>query len=149
MNRFSLFISLFILIFFLILLNKLINFKPYINKQSLFTLERFADQQCSNSKTVESIRSCFNEVVKGQKNYINDLENNLKKTSSSNTSGINSINKQIEDINKSVDTIKKNVEDSSKILKTTQNSIYSKANQTTDMLQKAEKAKDQVQSEAK
>ena len=48
----------------------------------------------------------------------------------------------MKDINNSIDTIKKNVEDSSKLLKTTQNDIYSKANQTTEILQKAEKAKD-------
>jgi methyl-accepting chemotaxis protein len=152
MNNIYLFILLcillFILIFSLLLLNKIIGFKPYFDKYHLFTLEKFENSQCSSSNTVDSMRSCFNEVLKGKENYINDLENNLKNTTNKNTSDINTINKQIKDINNSINTIKKNVEDTSNILKSTQNNIYSKANETTEMLQKAQKSKDQVKEES-
>ena len=144
MNIFLIFIIFFVLIVLLLILNKIIHFKPYYDKEQQFYLESFFDNNCDKSNTVDSIRSCYQEVVKGKNNYINTLENKLKNTSNQNTSDINIINKQINDINNSITTIKKNVEDSSTILKNTQNDIFSKANQTTEILQEAQQAKDKA-----
>ena len=148
MHIFILSILFFILIVLLFILNKFINFKPYYDKQMQFHLESFFNEECDKSNTVDSIRSCYQEVVKGKNNYINTLENKLKTTSSKNTSDITTINKQISDINNTITTIKKNVEDSSNILKTTQNDILSKANQTTNTLKEAQEAKDKADTAA-
>jgi septal ring factor EnvC (AmiA/AmiB activator) len=146
MNIILLSFILFLLISILLFINLEIGFKPLKkNTQNLFFLEKFEDStDCSESKTVDSIRSCFKEVVNGKNNYIQNLESKIKKTSNKNTSDISNINKQIIDINNSIDTIKKNVENSSSLLKKTQNDILSKANQTTDTLKKAQEAKDKA-----
>lgn len=146
MNIILLFLILFLLISILLFINLKIGFKPFKdNKNSFFFLEKFQDStDCSESKTVESIRSCFQEVVKGKNDYIKNLQDKIQKTSKKNTSDISNINKQIIDINNSIDTIKKNVEGSSSLLKKTQNDILSKTNQTTDTLKKAQEAKDKA-----
>ena len=146
MNIILLFLILFLLISFLLFINLKIGFKPLKdNTRPLFFLEKFEDStDCSESKTVDSIRSCFKEVVNGKNNYIKNLESKIQGTSNKNTSDISNINKQITDINNSIDTIKKNVEESSSLLKDTQNDILSKANQTTDTLKKAQEAKDKA-----
>ena len=146
MKNILLFIILFILIFFLLLINKIIDFKPKNDKNFFFNLEKFSNPVCSTSNSVDSLRSCFNEVLKGKENYITNLENDIKKTTSQNTSNINNINKQMKDINNNINIIKKNVEDSSTILKNNQNDIFSKANQITKFLKKAQKSKDQADS---
>ena len=150
MNIFILIISVLLLISLLMFINKKINFTPiFDDRKGMFILEKYQDSSdCSQSKTVTSIRSCFEEVLKGKKEHINTLENKLKNTSKKNTADINTINNKIKDINNSLNTIKKNVEDSSKLLKDKQNDIFSKANKTTEILKKAQEAKDKAQSAA-
>ena len=141
MDKFK-YLFIFFILILLLILNIYVNFIPL--KKNLIRFESFFQDNCSDSNTVDSLRSCYQEVVKGKNNYINNLENKLKAKANDNSSSISTINKQITDINNTVNTIKQNVENSSKILTTTQNDILSKTNQTTEILKKAQEAKDKA-----
>ena len=145
MDKFKYLFIFLILILLLLFLKRNINF---IRLKNLILFENFFQDNCSDSNTVDSLRSCYQEVVKGKNDYINNLENKLRKTSNDNSSSISTINKQIKDINSTINTIKQNVENSSKILTTTQNDILSKTNQTTEILKKSQEAKDQADKSA-
>lgn len=108
------------------------------------TNENFNVDYCKNSNSIDSIRSCFSEVIKGKEDYINNLENSLKQKSNNNTSEINNINKKIITINNNMEKLQKNVSKTSNLLKTKQNDILSKTNNTTQILKKAQQMKDNI-----
>lgn len=150
-------ILLFAIFVFLIYLNNSIHLNYQIkdynhnNKLPFFLNEsynNYQDNPCNSSETMTSLRSCFQEYLKGKQIYINDLEKSTNGIIEENTRDIKKIQIQLDNINNNINEYQKDIGGSIIDIKDIQNNMYRMVNDTTELIQNAENAKNKIQQES-
>ena len=150
-------VILFSIFIFLIYINKNIkwNYKisdynhnnqlPFLLKESYQT---YINDPCKNSNTVTSIRSCYQEYLKGKQNYIDNLEKSTNGIIEENTRDIKTIQTRLNNINDNINEYQEDIDENIINIQNIQNDMYKMINNTTELIKNAENAKNKIQQES-